>query len=43
MEGHFSARDSHTIILGQSWRVDVRVSVISHCEFDKQFDRLKDE
>ena len=34
-------KDGHTIILYQSWRVDIRVGVISRCKPDKQIGKVK--
>ena len=42
LEGRVITKDRHTIILSQSWGVDVRV-VISRCKVDKQIDKVKNE
>jgi hypothetical protein len=39
LEGCLVTKDRHTIILCQSWGVDVRVGVISRCKLDKQIDK----
>jgi len=36
-------KDWHTIILCQSWGVDVRVGVIGRWKLDKQIDKMKNK
>ena len=42
-EGYFITKDMHTIILCQSWGIDIRAGVISRYKLDKQIDKIKNE